>query len=131
MLTLVFRFSIFSLILEIFALSQQQGRYHPSYLLCPETYQWIPIEKCLLKLDKSKYTRLTDDKNASEKSVFCHCLVFDIIKLSVPFPKLVSESSLCQNLPFLRLLCLFYSGGAAFMFKIDLLLNLRVPSLLK
>ncbi|KAB7499987.1 Arginyl-tRNA--protein transferase 1 [Armadillidium nasatum] len=35
-------------------------QYTPSYLLCPETYRWVPIEECLPKLDVSKYSRLYD-----------------------------------------------------------------------
>ncbi|KAL1494341.1 hypothetical protein ABEB36_009955 [Hypothenemus hampei] len=38
-----------------------KGRLEPSYLLCPETYVWIPIEKCLPKLDLKKYSRLNED----------------------------------------------------------------------
>ena len=37
-----------------------QGNYAPSYLACPETYNWIPIERCRPKLDLSKYSRLDD-----------------------------------------------------------------------
>ncbi|XP_046387467.1 arginyl-tRNA--protein transferase 1-like [Ischnura elegans] len=35
--------------------------YHPSYLLCPETYTWHPVEKCLPMLDQSKYARFETD----------------------------------------------------------------------
>lgn len=38
-----------------------QGQYHPSYLLCPETYIFQPIEKCKPKLDIAKYHRLEED----------------------------------------------------------------------
>lgn len=37
-----------------------QGNYAPSYLACPETYNWIPIEQCRPKLDLNKYSRLDD-----------------------------------------------------------------------
>lgn len=45
--------------LKIFLFSVQ-GNYAPSYLVCPETYNWIPIEQCCPKLDLSKYSRLDD-----------------------------------------------------------------------
>ncbi|CAM6000605.1 unnamed protein product [Sphagnum balticum] len=34
-----------------------KGKYTPSYLLCPEVFNWHPIEDCLPKLDKQKYCR--------------------------------------------------------------------------
>jgi uncharacterized protein YbaR (Trm112 family) len=34
-----------------------QAQYAPSYLCCPETYKWFPIEDCLPKLNASKYSR--------------------------------------------------------------------------
>ena len=40
-----------------------KGQYFPSYLLCPETYSWVDIEKCVPKLDKSKYTRFDDESS--------------------------------------------------------------------
>ena len=46
-----------------------QGRYSPSYLVCPETYNWVPIERCLPKLEDSKYSRL-DDSNDGERQIF-------------------------------------------------------------
>lgn len=41
-----------------------KGKYKPSYLLCPETYEWIPIELATPKLDRVKYSRLTDNPSA-------------------------------------------------------------------
>ncbi|KAG8238973.1 hypothetical protein J437_LFUL013955 [Ladona fulva] len=38
-----------------------KGNFSPSYLLCPETYTWHAIEKCLPKLEVSKYSRLEED----------------------------------------------------------------------
>lgn len=37
-----------------------KGQYYPSFLLCPETYTWHPIEECKPKLDVSKYSRFAD-----------------------------------------------------------------------
>ena len=45
----------------ICAIRTLQGQYFPSYLVCPETYEWVPIEKCQPKLDVSKYSRLSDN----------------------------------------------------------------------
>ncbi|XP_067858372.1 arginyl-tRNA--protein transferase 1 isoform X8 [Heptranchias perlo] len=50
--------------------TEQQGQYHPSDLLCPETYVWVPIEKCRTKLDQSKYNRLNEDPNAEDEQSF-------------------------------------------------------------
>ncbi|XP_078079480.1 arginyl-tRNA--protein transferase 1 isoform X2 [Mustelus asterias] len=47
-----------------------KGQYHPSVLLCPETYVWVPIEKCRPKLDQSKYSRLNEDSNAEDENKF-------------------------------------------------------------
>ncbi|XP_078420911.1 arginyl-tRNA--protein transferase 1 isoform X4 [Cetorhinus maximus] len=47
-----------------------KGQYHPSDLLCPETYAWVPIEKCRTKLDQSKYSRLNEDPNAEDENRF-------------------------------------------------------------
>ncbi|XP_043568632.1 arginyl-tRNA--protein transferase 1 isoform X9 [Chiloscyllium plagiosum] len=47
-----------------------KGQYHPSDLLCPETYAWVPIEKCRTKLDQSKYSRLNEDINAEDENSF-------------------------------------------------------------
>ncbi|XP_072883785.1 arginyl-tRNA--protein transferase 1 isoform X8 [Hemitrygon akajei] len=45
-----------------------KGQYHPSDLLCPETYSWEPIEMCRAKLDQSKYSRLNEDSNAEDEN---------------------------------------------------------------
>ncbi|XP_069468063.1 arginyl-tRNA--protein transferase 1 isoform X3 [Ambystoma mexicanum] len=41
-----------------------KGQYRPSDLLCPDTYTWVPIEKCLPKLEQSKYARLNQNSKA-------------------------------------------------------------------
>jgi len=35
-----------------------KGAYSPSQLLCPETYQWVSLDKCRETLKKQKYSRL-------------------------------------------------------------------------
>ncbi|XP_074627454.1 arginyl-tRNA--protein transferase 1-like isoform X2 [Acropora palmata] len=44
-----------------------KGRYNPSYLVCPESYEWIPIEQCIPKLDCSGYVRLDDSNREPPK----------------------------------------------------------------
>ena len=43
-----------------------KGQYCPSYLLCPESYQFIPIETCRAKLDANRYARLNDEATPLE-----------------------------------------------------------------
>ena len=35
-----------------------KAKYHPSWLLCPQTYKWEPVKPSLLLLDKSKFAVL-------------------------------------------------------------------------
>ncbi|XP_073729631.1 arginyl-tRNA--protein transferase 1 isoform X5 [Misgurnus anguillicaudatus] len=43
-----------------------KGQYRPSDLLCPETYVWMPIERCIPRLDVSVYSRLNEDTKAGD-----------------------------------------------------------------
>ena len=45
-----------------------KSRYNAGYLLCPETYQYVPIARCVPKLKASPYSRLASDDvpNAKE-----------------------------------------------------------------
>lgn len=43
-----------------------KGQYFPSFLLCPESYRFIPIEICIPKLDASKYSRLNNEATEPE-----------------------------------------------------------------
>lgn len=61
-----------------------KGKLSNSFLLCPETYQWFPIEKCLPKLDKEKYSRLNDDTNAVDENM-CTARDVDNIKICVSY----------------------------------------------
>lgn len=38
-----------------------KGNFHPSDLLCPETYKWFPLKDCIPKLELSPYSRLDPD----------------------------------------------------------------------
>ena len=43
-----------------------KGEYTPSFLLCPKSYRFVPIETCLPKIEASKYSRLCDEDTAEE-----------------------------------------------------------------
>ncbi|KAJ8681681.1 hypothetical protein QAD02_017473 [Eretmocerus hayati] len=45
-----------------------KAKMRPSELLCPETYVWCDIVRCLPKLDVSKYSRLNDDASAVDEN---------------------------------------------------------------
>ena len=47
-----------------------KGAYTPSFLLCPETNTWHPIEDCRAKLDANKYCRFHADPEARDVSRF-------------------------------------------------------------
>jgi len=42
-----------------------KAKYSPSCLLCPVTYQWVPVEDALPLLDKSKFATLSQDTTNS------------------------------------------------------------------
>jgi len=46
-----------------------KGQFHPSDLLCPETYTWHPLSKALPLLEKQKYVRLAalEEQEPAEK----------------------------------------------------------------
>uniref|UniRef100_A0A7N8Y6D1 Arginyl-tRNA--protein transferase 1 n=1 Tax=Mastacembelus armatus TaxID=205130 RepID=A0A7N8Y6D1_9TELE len=46
-----------------------KGQYQPSDLLCPETYVWVPIERCVPQLENSRYARLNQDPDAGDARV--------------------------------------------------------------
>ncbi|KAL0964185.1 hypothetical protein UPYG_G00320390 [Umbra pygmaea] len=41
-----------------------KGQYQPSDLLCPETYEFVPIERCIPSLEQTCYARFNPDKDA-------------------------------------------------------------------
>ncbi|XP_016330183.1 arginyl-tRNA--protein transferase 1-like isoform X3 [Sinocyclocheilus anshuiensis] len=43
-----------------------KGQYRPSDLLCPETYTWLTIERCIPRLDISAYSRLNENARAGD-----------------------------------------------------------------
>ena len=46
-----------------------KGKYTPSFLACPETYNWFPIEKCKEKLNAAKYCRFEEDDTVKPLAV--------------------------------------------------------------
>ena len=45
-----------------------KGRFKPSELACPETYEWSYLKDCTKLLDNQKYARFNTDKNAVDKN---------------------------------------------------------------
>ncbi|XP_067276726.1 arginyl-tRNA--protein transferase 1 isoform X1 [Pseudorasbora parva] len=43
-----------------------KGQYRPSDLLCPETYAWVSIERCIPRLDIAAYSRLNENAQAGD-----------------------------------------------------------------
>ena len=43
-----------------------KGRYSPSFLACPETFSWQPLERCAALLDQAAYSRLDPDPQARD-----------------------------------------------------------------
>lgn len=44
-----------------------KGNFHPSDLLCPETYNWFPIKYCIPKLEITPYSRFDPDIDNVDK----------------------------------------------------------------
>ncbi|KAK4874080.1 hypothetical protein RN001_013440 [Aquatica leii] len=61
-----------------------KGKINQSFLLCPETYNWFPIDDCITKLDKNKYSRLNDDPDAVDENL-CTRADIDRIKVCVSY----------------------------------------------
>ncbi|KAK0155227.1 Arginyl-tRNA--protein transferase 1 [Merluccius polli] len=43
-----------------------KGQYLPSDLLCPETFAWVPIERCIARLENARYARFNQDPDAGD-----------------------------------------------------------------
>uniref|UniRef100_A0A671L9W9 Arginyl-tRNA--protein transferase 1 n=1 Tax=Sinocyclocheilus anshuiensis TaxID=1608454 RepID=A0A671L9W9_9TELE len=43
-----------------------KGQYRPSDLLCPETYTWVSIERCIPRLEISAYSRLSENAQGGD-----------------------------------------------------------------
>jgi arginine-tRNA-protein transferase len=46
-----------------------KSQYSPSDIVCPETYEWVPVERCLPLLDRSKYSRLSPEDVVSSQEI--------------------------------------------------------------
>nr|CDS24626.1 arginyl tRNA protein transferase 1 [Echinococcus granulosus] len=58
-----------------------KAQFSPSYLACPETHAWVPIEKCKRLLDQSKYRRFAEEDVESASTTQCG----HETKLQLPF----------------------------------------------
>lgn len=45
-----------------------KAKFQPSYLLCPLRYTWHSIDKCILKLDKEKYSIFNELEDIDDNS---------------------------------------------------------------
>ena len=76
-----------------------KANYNPSYLLCPESYHFVPIESCIPKLELNKYSRLYDRDTIPENADewFGNCLIFlgggqyRVVKYSMYFQQVPSK----------------------------------------
>ncbi|KAK6328958.1 hypothetical protein J4Q44_G00009360 [Coregonus suidteri] len=46
-----------------------KGQYQPSDLLCPETYVFVPIERCIPSLEQTLYARFNQEPDAGDTHV--------------------------------------------------------------
>ena len=69
-----------------------KGQYTPSFLACPETYNWVAIEKCKPKLDANKYSRFEENPDIKPAVVDSYigqalmfyeqqCMPFEVFKV--------------------------------------------------
>jgi arginine-tRNA-protein transferase len=45
-----------------------KAKYHPSWLVCPVTYEWIPVTQAMPLLDKSKFAMLNQEAGATDSN---------------------------------------------------------------
>lgn len=57
-----------------------KGKLSPSFLLCPETYNWVSIEKCIEKLEVTKYAKFVNADGVIDENL-CSDRDIDEIKL--------------------------------------------------
>ena len=71
-----FQFYCMGYYIETCPKMKYKGLYNPSYLLCPETYQWVNLEKCRETLKVSPYARLNVlDGKYSNLYLICSVLI--------------------------------------------------------
>ncbi|XP_023162216.1 arginyl-tRNA--protein transferase 1 isoform X1 [Drosophila hydei] len=62
-----------------------KGKLSASYLLCPETYVWLPLtDDMRKKLDEKKYHRLNPDASAKDVNEFLNQHLNDVMLLDTP-----------------------------------------------
>lgn len=70
-----------------------KGKLVPSYLLCPESYVWVPIEKCLPKLDNAKYSRLSQSDAKDENA----CSSTDVDQIKFVYNRKLTLFGYCKQ----------------------------------
>ena len=72
-----------------------KAKYHPSWLLCPKTYSWVPVKQALQLLDKSKYAVLNekqaDQESGGEIDIFEAGILFENMAMSFEDYKRIKE----------------------------------------
>jgi len=71
-----------------------KAKYHPSWLLCPKTYNWVPVKQALQLLDKSKYAVLNekqDQESGGEVDIFEAGILFENMAMSFEDYKRIKE----------------------------------------
>ena len=78
-----------------------KAQYNPSEIVCPETFDWVPVSHCLPLLDKSKYSRLSsDDKRQPTNDV-------DLDRVGVLYRRQAMQvSPVVHSLSYLFQICL-------------------------
>ena len=62
----VFKFYYMGYYIQSCQKMRYKRNYMPSFLLCPESYKFMPIKPCVPKLDANKYSRLNDQETEAE-----------------------------------------------------------------
>ncbi|XP_055943950.1 arginyl-tRNA--protein transferase 1-like isoform X1 [Argiope bruennichi] len=74
-----------------------KGQYVPSFLLCPETYIFQPIEKCKPLLDVSKYHRLEEDPTKEDVNGVVNLnevlVLYDKTSMTYPIYKNINKNA--------------------------------------
>ncbi|CAF0938705.1 unnamed protein product [Didymodactylos carnosus] len=103
---------------------QIKGQYKPSYLLCPETYTWHPIEKCIPLLNQNKYQRFENDLTKvdenEERNLENLKLRFDNQLLTLPQLQALNEDYFCYLIDRLQLFAKYVGKICAERIYIDL-----------
>ena len=62
--------NIISSVVFILIFFRYKGEFSPSFLCCPESFTWQPINQCLPLLDSSAYSRLCPNEEKKDENAF-------------------------------------------------------------